>query len=115
MPMKNIQKLVLPILLLLVIFIIYKIYFTSEKGLGSFSDFDPNNNAVKPITVNLLHDRGISQQGGGVVFYVSDKNNEVMMVSGEVMLPEGFENAQIITLRGHISQGGFHTHEIVVE
>jgi hypothetical protein len=113
--MKNLQKLILPILLILIVFIIYKIYFTSEKGLGSFADFDPNNNAVKPITVKLLHDRGINQQGGGVVFYVSDKNNQVTMVSGEVMLPEGFEDAQIITLKGHISQSGFHTHEIVVE
>jgi hypothetical protein len=44
--MKILQKLILPLLLLLVVFIIYKFYF-AKSGLGSFDDFDPNNNAVK--------------------------------------------------------------------
>ena len=102
--MKTLQKLILPVLLIVIIFIIYKIYFSAGKGLGSFSDFDPNNNAVKPITVELLQGRGINQQGGAVVFYVSDKNGKEMMVSGEVSLPQGIETAQVITLKGHLSQ-----------
>ncbi len=113
--MKTLQKLILPLLLVAVVFIIYKFYFANGKGLGSFADFDPNNNAVKPITVKVLQDRGINQQGGSVVFYVSDKNNQIMMVTGEVMLPEGIENAEMVTLKGHLSQGGFHTHEVVIE
>ncbi len=113
--MKKLQKLILPILVIAIIFIMYKIYFSAEKGLGSFTDFDPNNNAVKPITVELLKDRGINQQGGTVSFYVSDKNGQVMLVSGEVMLPKGFENAKVITIKGHLSQGNFHTHEVAIE
>jgi len=113
--MKNLQKLILPILLVVVIFIIYKIYFVSGKGLGSFDDFDPNNNAVKPITVELLKDREINQQGSAVVFYVSDKTGKVMMVSGELSLPQGFESANIVTLKGHLSQDSFHAHEVVIE
>lgn len=113
--MKKVQKLILPILLAAVVFIIYIFYFSTGKELGSFTDFDPNNNAVKPITVQLLKDRGINQQGGAVVFYVSDKNGQVMMVTGEVMLPPGFDNAETITLKGHLSQGGFHTHEVEIE
>lgn len=113
--MKKLQKLILPVLLIIFAFLIYKIYFSSEKGLGSFADFDPNNSAVKPITVRLLHDRGISQQGSSVTFYVSDKNDQVVMVSGELMLPEGFENAQVVTIKGHLSQTSFHAHEVVVE
>ena len=113
--MKNLQKFILPLLLIAVVFLIYKIYFSPEKGLGSFSDFDPNNNAVKPITVELLQDRGISQEGGAVVFYVSDKNGQVMMVSGELKLPEGIETAKVVTLKGHLSQGSFHAHEISID
>lgn len=113
--MKYIQKLILPVLLLAIIFLIYKIYFTSEKGLGSFSDFDPNNNAVKPITVRVLHEKGINQEGGNVVFFASDKNGQVFQVYGELRLPEGFENAEIITAKGHRTQSGFHAHEIVLE
>lgn len=113
--MKNLQKLILPALLIVIVFLIYKIYFSSDKTLGSFSDFDTNNNAVKPITVQLLKDRGINQQGGGVVFYVSDKNGQVVMVTGELNLPQGIESAEIITLKGHLTQSSFHTHEIIIE
>jgi hypothetical protein len=113
--MKKLQKLILPALLVIIIFIIYKIYFASGKGLGSFTDFDPNNTAVKPITVELLQDRGINQQGGNVVFFVSDKNKQIMMITGEMQLPDGIESAKVITLKGHLSQGSFHAHEVVIE
>lgn len=81
--MKILQKLILPLLLLLVVFIIYKFYF-AKSGLGSFDDFDPNNTAVKEIRVQLLVDRGITQQGEDIVFYAADKNGKVMMVNGHV-------------------------------
>ncbi len=113
--MKTLQKLILPVLLIIVVFLIYKIYFSGAKGLGSFSDFDPNNNAVKPITVELLQDREINQQGNAVSFYVSDKNGRVVLVSGEFLLPQGIEKAKIITLKGHLTQSGFHAHEVVIE
>lgn len=113
--MKYLQKIILPVLIIIVAFLIYKIYFSSNKGLGSFSDFDPNNNAVKPITVELLKDKGINQQGGAVVFYVSDKNGKEMMVTGELSLPPGFESANVVTIKGHLSQGGFHVHGVVID
>lgn len=113
--MKNLQKFILPILLIVIIFLIYKIYFTADKGLGSFSDFDPNNNAVKPITVRLIQERGINQQGGSVVFFASDRNGQVVQVYGELRLPDGFENAEIITIKGHLTQSGFHAHEAEIE
>lgn len=113
--MKKLQKIILPILFGIIIVLIYKFYFASGKGLGSFTDFDPNNTAVKPITVELLQDRGINRQGGGVVFYVSDKNKQIMMVTGEMTLPDGIENAKVITVMGHLTQGSFHAHEVVIE
>lgn len=113
--MKILQKLILPLLLLLAAFIIYKFYFATGGSLGSFADFDPNNSAVKDIRVQLLADRGINQQGGEVIFYVADRNGQVQMVSGAVHLPEGFENAKVVILRGHLSQGGFHTHEVLLD
>jgi cytochrome c-type biogenesis protein CcmE len=50
-----------------------------------------------------------------VSFYASDKDGKVVQVSGELMLPVGFENAKIIILRGHLSQGGFHVHEVLLD
>lgn len=113
--MKTIQKLILPVLIILAVFLIYKFYFDKGAELGSFSDFDPNNSAVKEIRVELLADRGIEQKGGQVIFFTADRNGKVLQVSGELMLPEGFENAKIVILRGHLSGGGFHAHEVLLD
>jgi len=113
--MKTLQKLILPILIITAIFLVYKFYFVKGSDLGSFSDFDPNNNAVKEIRVQLLVERGIEQRGGEVSFFTSDKDGKVIQVSGSLMLPEGFENAQVIILRGHLSQNGFHAHEVLLD
>ena len=112
--MKILPKLILPLLLLLIVFIIYEFYF-AKSGLGSFDDFDPNNNAVKEIRVQLLVDRGIQQQGGEATFYVSDKNGKVVMVNGSVTLPAGFEKAEVIIIKGHLSGSGFHVHEVLLD
>jgi len=112
--MKILQKLILPILLILVVFIIYNFYF-AKSGLGSFDDFDPNNTAVKEIRVQLIADRGITQQGEDVVFYAADKNGKIMMVNGHVSLPEGFDKAEVIILKGHLSGNSFHTHEVLLD
>ncbi len=112
--MKKLQKLILPLLLLLIVFIIYKFYF-AKSGLGSFDDFDPNNTAVKEIRVHLLVDRGIQQQGGDATFYVTDKNGKVVMINGSVTLPAGFEKADVIILKGHLSGSNFHAHEVLLD
>jgi cytochrome c-type biogenesis protein CcmE len=113
--MKILQKLILPVLILAAIFIVYKFYFAKSGELGSFSDFDPNNSAVKEIRVQLLIDQGIEQQGGDVSFFTSDKNGKVVRVSGSFRLPDGFETAKVIILKGHLSQGGFHAHEVLLD
>lgn len=112
--MKRLQKLILPLLLLLVVFIIYKFYF-SQNGLGSFDDFNANNNAVKEIRVQLLVDRGINQQGSDVVFYTADKNGKIMMVSGSIALPQEFYQAELLILKGHLSGDRFHAHEVLID
>ncbi|HQF41886.1 MAG TPA: hypothetical protein PK073_03155 [Ignavibacteriaceae bacterium] len=112
--MKTIQKLILPLLVLLVIFIIYKFYF-AKSGLGSFSDFDPNNTAVKEIRVQLVVDRGVTRQGDSFVFYASDKNGTIMMINGEIALPQGFDSADVIILKGHLSGSSFHAHEVSLD
>lgn len=113
--MKILQKSILPLLLILIIFIIYTLYFAGGGDLGSFDDFDPNNNAVKEIRVQLIADRGITQQGEDVVFYAADKNGKVVLVNGHVTLPDGFDKAKIIILKGHLSGSSFHTHEVLLD
>ena len=113
--MKILQKLILPVLIIAAIFLVYKFYFDKGSELGSFSDFDPNNSAVKEIRVQLLINKGIEQHNGEVSFYTSDRNGKVVQVSGSFMLPDGFEKANIIILRGHLSGSGFHSHEVLLD
>lgn len=114
--MKSIQKLILPFLLVIVIALIYFLYFSHKEGLGSFSDFDPNNNAVKEIRVTLIHERGINENpGGGAVFYAADKNNVIMQINAD-KIPAGLESASTIILKGHLSQGNsFHAHDVLID
>ena len=114
--MKSLQKLILPLLFIFVIFLIYFFYFKQDNALGSFSDFDPNNSAMKDIRVLLLQDRGIDQTpDGGAVFFASDKNNLILKVNAD-HVPQGIESAQTVILKGHLSQGNsFHAHNVVLE
>jgi len=114
--MKNLQKFILPVLLLAVIFLVYTIYFSPGKGLGSFSDFDPNNNAVKDIKVNLVLDDGINKDShGGATFYTSDKGGNVVLVNAD-KVPAEIESAKVLILRGHLSQdNSFHAHDVLLD
>ncbi|NNG27495.1 MAG: hypothetical protein HKM87_08210, partial [Ignavibacteriaceae bacterium] len=94
--MKILQKFIFPILLLAVIALVYTVYFSPSKGLGSFSDFDPNNNAVKDIKVNLLVDRGINLDShGGATFYTSDKGGNVVLINAD-KVPAEIESAKVV-------------------
>lgn len=112
--MKNLQKLILPVLLAAVIFLIYIIYFSPSKDLGSFSDFDPNNNAVKDIKVQLVLDRGVDKDShGGVSFYASDKGGNVLLINADKVSLD-IESAEVVILKGHLSQNNiFHAHDVV--
>jgi hypothetical protein len=113
--MKPIQKLILPILIIIIIGLVYFLYFAPKEGLGSFSDFDPNNNAVKDIRVKIVHDQRINKTPeGGAVFFAADKNNTVIQINAD-KIPSGIESAEIVLLKGHLSQGGFHAHDVVLD
>ncbi len=113
--MKTLQKLILPALLLVIIGLIYFFYFAPKAGLGSFSDFDPNNNAVKDIKVRIVKEQGITRTPeGGAVFFAEDKNKTVVQVSAD-KIPMGFDNLETVVLKGHLSQGGFHAHDVVTD
>ena len=104
------QKLILPLLLIVVIGMIYLFYFKSDGKLGSFSDFDTNNSAVKDIKVKVLQERGINNN----VFYVSDKVGTVILVQAD-KIPQGIKNAETVILRGHLNKDSFHAHDVLLD
>jgi len=113
--MKNLQKLILPLLIVLIIFIVYTLYFAGGDNLGSFDDFDPNNNAVKEIRVQVLPDQNINSQGGSFSFIVADKDGKTLQAFGSASLPQGIGEAKTIILKGHVNQSGFCTHEVLTD
>jgi hypothetical protein len=113
--MKLIQKLILPLILLIIVFVIYSIYFSPDKGLGSFSDFDPNNNANKDIKVRIVKEKGITRDQETSTFYAVDKNGTEVLVQAPIMLPENIETAGDVVLRGHLHNEYFHAAEVLVE
>jgi hypothetical protein len=113
--MKTLQKLILPVLIVLIAFIIYTLYFTRGSDLGSFDDFDPNNNAVKEIKVQVVPNQNINQQGGSFSFIVADKNGKTLQAFGSASLPQGIGEAETIILKGHVNQSGFCTHEVLAD
>ncbi len=113
--MKKLQILILPSLLILIVFIIYKFYFSGGTDLGSFDDFDPNNNAVKEIKVQVLPNQNISPEGGSFSFIVADKNGKTIQAFGSASLPQGIGEAETIILKGHFNQSGFCTHEVLAD
>ncbi|MBK7631534.1 MAG: hypothetical protein IPJ23_12700 [Ignavibacteriales bacterium] len=113
--MKALQKLILPALLVIIVIIIYTLYFSGGADLGSFDDFDPNNNAVKEIKVQILPNQNIDAQGSSFSFAVADKNGKTLNAFGSVSLPEGIRDAETIILKGHVNQSGFCTHEVLAD
>ena len=107
--MRHLQKLILPLLVIVIIAIVYFVYFSSE-GLGSFSDFDTNNSAVKDIKVQILQEKGINNNA----FYAVDKTGKEVLVHAD-HLPAGIESAKIVVLRGHLNKDSFHAHEVLLD
>lgn len=57
----------------------------------------------------------MNHDGNSFIFYVHDKNKNVMQVNSTSALPDGFETAEIITIKGHLSSNSFHAHEILID
>ncbi len=115
--MKKLQKFILPLLLLIGVFLIYTFYFSGSKGLGAFSDFDPNNNANKDIVVKVVTQKGIQPDNanGVSIFYAVDKNGMEVMIQAPLMLPQGFIDAETVRLRGHLHKEYFHAAEVFLD
>ena len=112
--MKNIEKLILPALIIFIVAVLYFSYFAPSDELGSFARLDTNSNASVPIIVKLVKDKGVQRtQDGTYVFYVTDKDNKEMLISGLKDLPPGMNDSKSMVITGHMSgKEAFHAHGI---
>jgi len=114
---KSYKKLILPVLLLLVVYLVYSTYFAPKQGLGSFKDFSTNNTASRKIRVQVVHERGFitDPSGRGASFFGKDRLGIEMMISAINGLPEGIDTAKTVILNGHMHQNNFEASEVIVE
>ena len=114
--MKNLQKLIIPGLIVVVLAAIYMFYLSPKKGLGNFDDFDPNAHIQKEINVVLLADQGIQRTSDNsrVLFFVKDRKGKQVRVSAPNELPDGFENAKVVILFGHLHQNNFEASSVTL-
>ena len=112
--MKNLEKLIIPGLIIIVLAAIYLFYLSPKKGLGNFNDFDPNAHIQKEINVLLLADEGIQRTSdkSRVLFFVKDKKGQRVRVSAPNELPDGFEAAKVVILFGHLHQNSFEASSV---
>lgn len=112
--MKNIQKLILPALVIFILSALYFLYFAPSDELGSFARLDANSNAAVPIIVKLNKESGIKRtQDGSYTFYVLDADNKNMLITGLKELPPGMDDSKSMVLTGHMSgSDAFHAHGI---
>lgn len=115
--MKALQKMILPALLLAAVLIIYFIYFVPTGELGLYSNFDTNNNANKDIRVSIVREKGIQTDAmnQSASFYAVDGSGVETLVQAPYPLPGGIENAEVITLKGHLHEDHFHAVEVNLE
>ncbi|MBZ0181363.1 MAG: hypothetical protein K8F60_02820 [Melioribacteraceae bacterium] len=115
--MKNPSKFILPSLIVVIAAVIYFFYFSTFKGLGAFSDFDPYSHVQRDITVKVVQDLGIKNlyQTNQIMFYAEDRNGEQTPITVSKNFTRIIEQHNIITLTGHICNGSFQVADIKVD
>ena len=112
--MNFLKKLTIPFLLIILISLMYTFYF-ADKGLGSFTTFDTNNNANKEIRVRIVHEKGFNfdDQNGIVTFYAADKSGVQYPIQAPIS--ESLQSAQEVILTGHLHTDHFHATGIEID
>ena len=107
-----------PILIIFSIFILYVIYslfFAESKEIFDLSRLSPDDNKNVDVRVYLAKDKPIQliAEQNISIFYVKDKNNKIYKVQGPANLPEGFHDAEVVVIRGHLHHDYFHASSII--
>ena len=102
--MKNISKLILPVIIIAVIGLIYYTYFAPSDELGDFSKFSAGSEISQNINVAVVKSKAFERDksGGIISFYAKDKNNVEVKITLHEPAPEEIVNAEVVELLGHM-------------
>lgn len=112
----KLSKFILPIVSVIVLALIYYIYFTPTKELGSFSKFRGGSEINQKINVAVVQLKGFERDVNGniISFYARDKNNVEVKVELHEPAPEEIVNAEVVELIGHMHGTNFNAANVFV-
>lgn len=100
---------------LFIIYVIYSLFLAETKEISDLTKLSPDDNKNVDVRVYLAKDKPIQIDASTnvSVFYIKDKNNKLYKVQGPADVPEGFHDAEVIVIRGHLHHDYFHASSIV--
>ncbi len=107
--MKNVSKLILPLIAIVVLTVIYFIYFAPTSELGSFIKFEGGSEINQEINVGVVKENGFERDSNGriISFYAKDKNNLIVKIALHNPVSDNIVNAEVVELMGHMHGGNF--------
>lgn len=114
--MRKFSKLILPLIAVTVLVVIYYIYFTPSKELGSFSKFGGGSEINQQINVSVVKENGFERNADGriISFYAKDKNNLSIKITLHEPVADDIVDAEVVELMGHMHGGNFTAANITI-
>jgi len=108
-------KPILAIFLLFIFYVVYILFLAETKELTDFSKLSVDDNKNVDVRVYLAKDKPIQvvPETNQSTFYIKDSNMKLYKVMGPADLPEGFHDAEIVVIRGHLHHDYFHASSVV--
>lgn len=109
------SKPIFAIFLLFIFYVVYILFLAESKEISDFSKLGVDDNKNVDVRVYLAKDKPIDvdQIQNQTIFFVKDANAKIYKVIGPADIPEGFHNAEIVVIRGHLHHDYFHASSIV--
>ncbi|KAF0153537.1 MAG: hypothetical protein FD143_69 [Ignavibacteria bacterium] len=114
--MRNLSKLILPLISATVFVVIFYIYFAPSKELGSFSKFGGGSEINQQINVSVVRENGFERDADGriISFYAKDKNNLSIKITLHEPMIDDIVDAEVVELMGHMHGGNFIATNITI-
>jgi cytochrome c-type biogenesis protein CcmE len=108
-------KPILAIFILFIVYVVYILFLSESKEISDFTKLGVDDNKNVDVRVYLAKDKPIQVDpvSNQSTFYIKDSNSKIYKVMGPADLPEGFHNAEIVIIRGHLHHDYFHASSIV--
>ncbi|MGB9664968.1 MAG: hypothetical protein ACPL25_08635 [Ignavibacteria bacterium] len=109
------SKPIFAIFLLFIFYVVYILFFDESKEISDFSKLGVDDNKNVDVRVYLAKDKPIEieQIQNQSTFFIKDKNAKLYKVIGLADVPDGFHDAEIVVIRGHLHHDYFHASSII--